>query len=230
MIPWLEPTSRPYFPQTSTALEEPAGLLAAGGGLSTEWLLLAYQHGIFPWFNQGEPILWWSPAPRTVLYPEEFHLSKSLRKLARQERYQVTSNTDFAAVIDACAANRPGQQGTWINTQMIDAYIEMHNAGFAHSIECRDGDRLVGGLYGIGIGRVFFGESMFSLVTNASKLCFKHLAECAKYDMIDCQLPTDHLHSLGAREIPRDEFEASLIRWTRSDPGEHPSFPCSSTE
>jgi leucyl/phenylalanyl-tRNA--protein transferase len=215
MIPWLEPTSNPHFPQTSTALEEPAGLLAAGGCLSVDWLLLAYRHGIFPWFNEGEPILWWSPAPRTVLYPENFHLSRNLHKLARQGRYRMTVDEDFSAVIEACAASRPGQQGTWINRQMIDAYITLHEAGYAHSIECRDGTELVGGLYGIALGKVFFGESMYSAVANASKLCIKYLVDCGRYEMIDCQLPTDHLHSLGAGEISRAKFESALARWTQ---------------
>jgi leucyl/phenylalanyl-tRNA--protein transferase len=213
MISWLDPASKPYFPETSLALEEPAGLLAAGGQLSIEWLLLAYRHGIFPWFNDGEPILWWSPAPRTVLYPQDFHASKSLHKLARQGRYQFTENCDFKAVVEACAANRPGQQGTWINPQMMDAYCAMQQAGFACSIECRAGDELVGGLYGVVIGRVFFGESMFSRVANASKLCIKYLIDCNRFELIDCQLPTDHLHSLGAREISRSQFEDELARW-----------------
>ena len=214
MITWLEPKSEPHFPETSSALEDPPGLLAAGGQLSVDWLLLAYRQGIFPWFNHGEPILWWSPAPRTVLYPREFHLSKSLRKLARQGRYQLTENCDFSAVVEACAANRPGQQGTWINREMIDAYYAMHQAGFAHSVECRDGDDLVGGLYGIAIGQVFFGESMFSRVANASKLCLQYLVDSGKYELIDCQLPSEHLHSLGAREIDRLEFESTLDRLT----------------
>jgi leucyl/phenylalanyl-tRNA--protein transferase len=213
MITWLDPASKPHFPETSSALEEPAGLLAVGGQLSIDWLLLAYRHGIFPWFNHGEPILWWSPAPRTVLYPRDFHLSKSLRKLARQGRYQLTENSDFSAVVEGCAASRQGQQGTWINRQMIDAYCAMHQAGFAHSVECRDGDELVGGLYGIVIGKVFFGESMFSRVANASKLCIKHLIDSHRFELIDCQLPTDHLHSLGACEISRSEFEVALARW-----------------
>ena len=223
MFSWLDPESEPHFPDTSTALEEPAGLLAAGGQLSIDWLLLAYRHGIFPWFNHGEPILWWSPAPRTVLYPQNYHLSKSLGKLARRERYQITENRDFSAVVEACAANRPGQQGTWINRQMIDAYCAMHRAGFAHSIECRDGDDLVGGLYGIAIGKVFFGESMFSQVANASKLCIKHLIDCERFELIDCQLPTEHLHSLGAAEVSRSEFETALSRWARPDDIEMPT-------
>ena len=213
MIPWLEPTAEPYFPDTASVLAEPAGLLAAGGTLDVEWLLVAYRQGIFPWFSENEPILWWCPAPRTVLYPRRFYQSKSLQKLARQQRYQITEDQDFEAVIEACAADREGQNGTWINSQMIDAYIEMHQAGFAHSIECRHQDELVGGLYGIALGRVFFGESMFSRAANASKLCLKHLVDSGNYEMIDCQLPTGHLHSLGAIEISRDEFEAALNRW-----------------
>lgn len=213
MIPWLDPTAKPYFPDTSTVLTEPAGLLAAGGKLDVEWLLVAYRQGIFPWFSENEPILWWCPAPRTVLYSKRFYQSKSLQKLGRQQRYQITMDQDFEAVIEACAADREGQSGTWINSQMIDAYIEMHHAGFAHSIECRHQDELVGGLYGIALGKVFFGESMFSRAANASKLCLKHLIDSGSYEMIDCQLPTGHLHSLGAIEINRDEFESALNRW-----------------
>jgi leucyl/phenylalanyl-tRNA--protein transferase len=223
MIPWLDPALKPHFPATSTALAEPAGLLAAGGQLGVDWLLLAYRNGIFPWFNEGEPILWWSPAPRTVLYPADFHTSRSLRKLVRQARYRITEDQRFDAVVAACAASRAGQRGTWINSQMIDAYGRMHDAGHAHSIECLAGDELVGGLYGIAIGRVFFGESMFSLRDNASKLCLRHLAGCGRFELIDCQLPTAHLHSLGALEIGRDEFDAALARWTgtatESEPG-----------
>lgn len=213
MIPWLEPTANPHFPDTASALAEPAGLLAAGGRLDVEWLLVAYRQGIFPWFSENEPILWWSPAPRTVLFPERFYQSKSLQKLARQQRYQITVDRDFEAVIEGCAGDRKGQSGTWINSQIIDAYIDMHGAGFAHSIECRHGDELVGGLYGIALGQVFFGESMFSHVANASKLCLKYLVDSGDFEMIDCQLPTEHLHSLGAIEIGRDEFESALNRW-----------------
>lgn len=216
MIYWLDPDAEPHFPETSEALEEPAGLLAAGGQLGVDWLLLAYRNGIFPWFNRGEPILWWSPAPRTVLYPAHFHCSRSLRKLARQQRYRITEDQAFATVIEACAESRPGQRGTWINEQMKSAYIDLHAAGHAHSVECHDGDELVGGLYGVVLGKVFFGESMFSRHTNASKLCLKHLVECGRYELIDCQMATDHLHSLGAREISRESFEKELARWARS--------------
>lgn len=214
MIPWLDPDLKPHFPDTASALSEPAGLLAAGGSLAIEWLLVAYRQGIFPWFSENEPILWWSPAPRTVLYPDRFHQSRSLQKLVRQQRFQLTRNQDFEAVILACADNREGQDGTWINSQMIDAYREMHAAGFAHSVECWQQDRIVGGLYGISLGKVFFGESMFSKAANASKLCLKTLVDSTDYEMIDCQLPTSHLHSLGAIDISREEFESSLDRWT----------------
>lgn len=215
MIEWIDPALDPQFPETSSALDEPAGLLAAGGRLDTAWLTYAYSRGIFPWFNEGEPILWWSPAPRTVLYPGEFHCSKSLRKLNRQQRYLVSEDRDFDAVIQACANKREDQQGTWINPQMLEAYSNLHRAGYAHSVECYDATELVGGLYGIALGKVFFGESMFSRRSNASKLCLQHLAECGRFEMIDCQLPTGHLHSLGAREIERAEFEAALARWAQ---------------
>ena len=213
MIPWLDPSLNPHFPDTSAALDEPAGLLAAGGSLDIKWLLVAYRQGIFPWFGENEPILWWSPAPRTVLYPDRFHQSKSLLKLVRQQRFELTRNQDFEEVILACAESREGQAGTWINSQMIDAYRKMHEAGFAQSIECRQQGKIVGGLYGISLGRVFFGESMFSKAANASKLCLKYLVDTSDYNMIDCQLPTQHLHSLGAIEISREEFESSLDKW-----------------
>jgi len=215
MISWLDPDKPPYFPDTSRALEEPRGLLAAGGKLSVEWLLVAYRQGIFPWFSESEPILWWSPAPRTVLLPENFHVSKSLNKLSRQDRYRLSWNQAFETVIRQCAAPRDGQPGTWIVEDMIEAYIEMHRAGFASSIECWDvDDRLVGGLYGISLGRVFFGESMFSHVGNASKLCMKFLVESGAYELIDCQLATEHLTSLGTIEINRDDFESMLDKYT----------------
>ncbi|MDH3387989.1 MAG: leucyl/phenylalanyl-tRNA--protein transferase [Gammaproteobacteria bacterium] len=195
-------------------LAEPPGLLAAGGSLDVEWLLVAYRQGIFPWFSENEPILWWSPAPRTVLYPRDFHRSKSLQKLARQRRYQFSEDQDFRAVIEACAGERAGQSGTWINTPMIAAFINMHRAGFAHSIECRRDGKLVGGLYGVALGKVFFGESMFSREPNTSKLCLEHLVDCGRYQMIDCQLPTAHLKSLGAVDVTREQFENALNRWT----------------
>ena len=215
MITWLDPDKPPYFPDTCRALEEPRGLLAAGGKLGIEWLLVAYRQGIFPWFSESEPILWWSPAPRTVLLPENFHVSKSLDKLSRQDRYRLSWNQAFETVIRQCAAPRDDQHGTWIVEDMIEAYIEMHRAGFACSIECWDvDDQLVGGLYGISLGRVFFGESMFSEVANASKLCLKFIVDSGDYKMIDCQLPTQHLTSLGAIEMNREDFESMLDKYT----------------
>lgn len=215
MIPWLDSSKAPYFPDTRAALDEPRGLLAAGGKLSVDWLLVAYRQGIFPWFSHNEPILWWSPAPRVVLLPDNFHQSKSLIKLSRQNRYRLTHNQDFKAVIDQCAAPREKQAGTWILDEMVEAYVAMHRAGFAHSWECWNHDNeLVGGLYGISLGKVFFGESMFSHVDNASKLCLKQLVESSCYDLIDCQLATGHLKSLGATEMDRHEFESMLNKLT----------------
>ena len=211
MIPWLNPSKLPNFPDTATALDEPRGLLAAGGKLSVNWLLVAYRQGIFPWFSENEPILWWSPAPRNVILPKNFHSSKSLTKLWRQNRYRLTQNQAFESVIRQCAAPRENQPGTWIVEDMIDAYIAMHEAGLAHSIECWDDtDNLLGGLYGISVGKVFFGESMFSLEPNTSKLCLKYLLESGNYELIDCQLPTEHLATMGATEIDRKEFERLL--------------------
>lgn len=211
MIPWLDPGLSPQFPDTDSALDEPNGLLAAGGLLNVQWLRTAYQRGIFPWFNEGEPILWWSPAPRTVLLPESFHTSRSLAKLARQQKYQLTCNQNFTGVMNACAERRPNQSGTWINDSMLKAYQQAFEAGLATSVECwNDEGQLAGGLYGITIGQVFFGESMFSREANTSKLCLKHLIESGKYRMIDCQMPTGHLRSLGAQEISREEFEKRL--------------------
>ncbi|TDJ31227.1 MAG: leucyl/phenylalanyl-tRNA--protein transferase [Gammaproteobacteria bacterium] len=215
MIPWLDPSKPPYFPDTRDAMEEPRGLLAAGGKLSVDWLLVAYRQGIFPWFSHDEPILWWSPAPRVVLLPENFHQSKSLIKLSRKKRYLLTHNQDFKAVIERCAAPRANQSDTWIVDEMIEAYIKMHQSGFAHSWECWDqNNELVGGLYGVALGKVFFGESMFSLETDTSKLCLKSLVESGAYQLIDCQLPTDHLTSLGATQMDRNDFESMLNNFT----------------
>ncbi len=214
MIPWLEPGLPPQFPDTESALNEPNGLLAAGGSLNLPWLRAAYKNGIFPWFNDGEPILWWSPAPRTVLFPETFHTSRSLAKLARQQKYRLTFNEAFSEVIRACAERRPNQSGTWINDSMVRAYHEAYAAKLAQSVECfNEAGELVGGLYGIAIGQVFFGESMFSREPNTSKLCLKHLVESGKFRMVDCQMPTGHLRSLGAKEISREDFEARLAEW-----------------
>ena len=208
MLTWLKRTEL-TFPPLEKALSEPNGLLAAGGDLSAERLIAAYRHGCFPWYEDGQPILWWSPNPRTVLFPNELHVSRSLRKLLRQQRYTVTFDRDFAGVISACAGPRGYTDGTWITSNMQAAYRELHAQGFAHSVEVWEGETLVGGLYGLAMGQLFFGESMFSRADNASKVGFATLVEHlrqAGFVLIDCQMPTDHLHSLGARAISRAEF------------------------
>ena len=197
------------FPPVVQALKIPNGLLAIGGSLTSERLLEAYRHGIFPWFNDGEPIMWWSPDPRMVLMPQELKISHSLRKTLRKRRYEIRTDSAFEQVMRACAAPRPCQSGTWIHQDMITAYTELHRIGVAHSVEIWMDNELAGGLYGISIGRMFYGESMFSRRPNASKIALAHL--CAqlqhwKYGLIDCQMNTPHLASLGAREIPRTEF------------------------
>jgi leucyl/phenylalanyl-tRNA---protein transferase len=208
MLTWLQRDSL-EFPPLNKALREPNGLLAAGGDLQPERLIQAYRHGCFPWFQDGQPILWWSPDPRTVLLPEELHISRSLGKLLRQGRYQVTFDQAFAEVIRACAAPRSYAAETWITTPMQQAYLELHKRGFAHSVEVWSAGELVGGLYGLAMGQLFFGESMFSRADNASKVGFATLVERLKawgFVLIDCQMPTEHLLSLGARSIPRATF------------------------
>ncbi len=207
MIPLLKHDT--FFPPVTQALRAPNGLLAAGGDLSVMRLLEAYRHGIFPWFSEGEPILWWSPDPRMVLFPGEFKVSHSLRKTLRKGGHNVRTDTAFEQVMRACAAPREGASGTWIHEEMIAAYCELHRMGFAHSVETWMDGELVGGLYGVALGRMFYGESMFSRETDASKIALAHLAAQAarwNFGMIDCQMKTPHLASLGAREIPRKEF------------------------
>jgi leucyl/phenylalanyl-tRNA---protein transferase len=217
MVPWLDPRLPINFPDTSEALASPNGLLAAGGQLSTEWLIESYSRGIFPWFNEGEPILWWSPAPRAVLFPEDFRINRSFRKFLKKCSYRVTVNQRFREVMQACAESRPGQPGTWISKEMLSAYYELHKAGFAHSYECwNDENVMVGGLYGVALGEVFFGESMFRRADYGSRCCLKALVESEKYQMIDCQMKTDHLMSVGAKEIPRYQFESLLSRYAQS--------------
>lgn len=227
MIPWL--TIDAPFPPVSRALIEPNGLLAAGGVLTPERLLDAYRKGIFPWFSPGEPILWWSPDPRMVLMPDEFKRSDSLAKIMRSNKFQIRTDTAFEQVMRACAAPRTGQQGTWIDEQMIEAYCGLHRIGYAHSVETWLDGQLVGGLYGMAIGRMFYGESMFSSVSNASKLALAHLSG-QKFGMIDCQMHTPHLASLGARLIPRDEFVASVKALVNCEPvtgwEHHPELNC----
>ncbi len=197
------------FPPLEQALREPNGLLAMGGSLSVDRLLDAYRRGIFPWFNQGDPVLWWSPDPRMVLFPMEFEISRSLRKTLRRRDYDVRTDMAFEQVMRACAAPRDGQAGTWIHEGMIAAYTALHRMGHAHSVETWVDGELAGGLYGVAIGRMFYGESMFSRRTDASKIALAHLAKQLvrwNFGMIDCQMNTRHLASLGAREIPRSEF------------------------
>lgn len=203
------------FPPLERALRDPNGLLAVGGDLSPERLIQAYRHGCFPWYQAGQPILWWSPDPRTVLFPHELHVSRSLRKVLRQERFQVSFDQDFSAVIQACAGPRDYADGTWITPEMRKAYQELHRRGIAHSVEVWQSGTLVGGLYGLAIGQLFFGESMFSHTDNASKVGFATLVRRLEqwgFVLIDCQMPTEHLQSLGARSIPRTEFSDFLKR------------------
>ncbi|WP_416425220.1 leucyl/phenylalanyl-tRNA--protein transferase [Pseudomonas sp. App30] len=208
MLTWLKKNEL-TFPPLDKALRDPNGLLAAGGDLSAERLVQAYRHGCFPWYQDGQPILWWSPDPRTVLFPAELHVSRSLAKVIRQQRYRVTFDTDFAAVIRACAGLRAYADGTWITGSMQAAYIHLHEHGLAHSVEVWQGEQLVGGLYGLAMGKLFFGESMFSHADNASKVGFAALVghlQAAGFALIDCQMPTEHLLSLGARSISREDF------------------------
>ena len=207
MIPWLAPNDP--FPPVERALDVPNGLLAAGRDLSVPSLLEAYRQGIFPWFSEGEPILWWSPNPRMVLFPGELRVSRSLARRLRRRDYEVRCDTAFRAVMAHCAAPRPGQHGTWIGPQIMRAYAALHAEGYVHSVETWVGDELIGGLYGVAIGRMFYGESMFSRVTDASKIALVHLVrQLARWEfgMIDCQMRTAHLASLGAREISRPNF------------------------
>jgi len=213
-----------WFPSPEQALTEPNGLLAIGGDLSVERLKLAYANGIFPWYSDDQPILWWSPDPRCVLFPERIHISRSLRKKLRQGNYQITIDQAFSEVIRECAAPRAKQDGTWITSEIETAYIRLHQLGLAHSFECWQDGELVGGLYGIAMGRCFFGESMFSRATDASKITFVHLAGQLKawdYAIIDCQVENPHLLSLGAESISRDRFLSMLVANRDAEPVPH---------
>lgn len=196
-------------------MTEPNGLLAAGGDLSTERLLAAYARGIFPWYDEGQPILWWSPAPRCVLRPDSLHVSRRLRQYAKRAAATVTFNRAFEATIDACAEERPSQLGTWITPDMRAAYMRLHDVGWAHSIEAWVGDQHIGGLYGVAIGKVFFGESMFSAADNGSKFAMMALCQTLVdkgFSLLDCQVVSQHLLSLGAEHLPRGEFVDILER------------------
>ena len=228
-ITWLTTEGdRDWFPPLDQALDEPEGLLAAGGDLSPERLLAAYRRGIFPWYSAGQPVLWWSPNPREVLVPGEFKCSRSLAKTLRNRGFEVTFDREFADVVRACAANRENSAGTWITPEMLAAYCRMFDRGHAHSVEVRLEGRLVGGLYGVLLGRVFFGESMFSRERDASKVALAHLADravVAGLQLIDCQLPTPHLRSLGSRPMARDDFSRQVAQATAGP--DAPLFPAS---
>ena len=222
-IPWLD--DRDPFPPAAKALRDPNGLLAAGGGLSTERLLDAYARGIFPWFGEDDPVLWWSPDPRMVLWFRDLHVSRSLRRSIRSHRYAVTLDTAFPQVMAACAEPRATEDGTWITAGMMDAYSRLVELGYAHSVEVWSEGALAGGLYGVAMGRMFFGESMFSRRTDASKVALVYLVrqlEAWGFELVDCQMPTAHLASLGAREIRRADFLEQVRRLVRRPPVPQP--------
>ena len=217
-IPFLAPDDDlTPFPPVSTALNEPNGLLMAGGNLSPERLIAAYRLGIFPWYEAGEPILWWSPDPRCIIWPDDIRITRSLRKIIASNRYSVTENLSYRQVMQQCGAPRKGSAGTWVTSEMIDAYCRLNELGLARSLEVWMGERLVGGLYGIQLGQVFVGESMFSIERDASKVALVHLATCGKYQLIDCQLETAHLLSMGAVTISRDRYIELLYQHGDSD-------------
>jgi len=222
MLTALNPfDSNQPFPDVASALEEPNGLLAVGGCLSSRRLLNAYRHGVFPWFSQGEPILWWSPDPRLVLFPERLHVSRSLRKTLKGGRFTFSFDGCFERVIDACAMPRAYASSTWISPAIKRAFCQLHAQGLAHSFEAWQGGKLVGGLYGLALGQVFFGESMFHDETDASKAAFAYSVDCLQawgYRLVDCQVHTEHLASLGAEEIPRTEFVRLLAVYCEQPP------------
>jgi leucyl/phenylalanyl-tRNA--protein transferase len=209
-VTWLSPDDSPQsFPPVALALAEPDGLLAAGGDLGNERLLYAYRNGIFPWYEDGQPILWWSPNPRCVFFPGDFHVSRRLRRDLKRSTAEIRINTAFAEVIRECAGPRRSEQGTWITPAMLQAYEDLHQLGWAHSIEVWQSGELTGGLYGLAVGKAFFGESMFSLRSNASKLALLYVANRlsdGEFDLLDCQVESAHLMSLGASIIPRNGF------------------------
>ena len=226
MIPWLRAGDPPdAFPPVDTALTDPDGLLCAGGDLSPARLLEAYRRGIFPWFSEGQPILWWSPDPRAVLYPAEFKVSRSLAKTIRNRGFTVTVDRAFGRVMELCADARLRPEGTWISPQMLAAYRRLHELGHAHSYETWENDRLIGGLYGIALGQVFFGESMFSLERDASKVALATLVRdmiARGGRVIDCQVASAHLERLGARSVPRRRFVRELAQAISNTPDAGP--------
>lgn len=223
-LTWLAEHSPPdAFPDASLALDEPNGLLAAGGDLSTARLVAAYRRGIFPWFEYGQPILWWSPEPRAVLFPDELHVSRSLRRTLRRQIFTTSFDKDFAGVVAGCTRDRPGQRGTWITPEMAHAYQQLHREGHAHSVEVWYDNELAGGIYGVSLGRVFYGESMFSRRTDASKIALLGLVrrlQTWNFALIDCQIPSAHLMSLGAVLIPRERFLALNAKFSDDSPAD----------
>jgi leucyl/phenylalanyl-tRNA--protein transferase len=219
-ISWLQRSDPPdAFPPVEQALAEPNGLLAAGGDLSPERIICAYRAGIFPWFESGQPILWWSPDPRCILRPERFHVAASLRRSARSAGFELTFNRACAAVIDACAEHRIGQTGTWITGEMKLAYQELHASGWVHSVEVWQGESLAGGIYGLASGAAFFGESMFSRVSDASKIAMMALCRvlaAQSFALLDCQVASPHLMTLGAELMKRTEFSRLLTEVSQS--------------
>jgi len=212
-IPFISPDDElTDFPDVSAALSEPDGLLMAGGNLSPQRLIKAYRSGIFPWYEEGEPILWWSPDPRCILWPEKIRITRSLAKTIRNGKYEITDNLAYREVMKQCGAPRVNSDGTWVTNDMIEAYCKLHEFGFARSLEVWMGPNLVGGLYGIELGRVFIGESMFSRERDASKVALVHLAQSGKYDLIDCQLENPHLVSMGCETISRSDYISFLSR------------------
>jgi len=219
LIQSLDPSDD--FPPTSEALDYPNGLLAIGGELSPARLLRAYRRGIFPWFESPQPVLWWTPDPRSVLFPDELHISRTLRRTLRRNTFELSTDTRFTEVMQACAALRDNGPGTWIDDAMIGAYSELHALGHAHSVEVSIDGELTGGLYGVALGRVFFGESMFSRHSDASKVALVALVQLLKaagFAMIDCQVESEHLNSLGARNISRLDFEDRLAQNIYAEP------------
>lgn len=228
MLPWLS-SPTPVFPPAHAALDQPNGLLAAGGALTPAWLVNAYRHGIFPWFTDGDPILWWSPDPRMVLFPDAFKQRRSLTKRLRHGGFSVTLNGDFAGVIRACAAPRDDEAGSWITAEMHAAYCRLHRLGIAHSLEVYQHGVLAGGLYGVALGPVFFGESMFSRRPDGSKVALAYLSAAMRArggKLIDCQMHTQHLANLGAVNVARPTFLDYLDAWL---PEVSPSAPGSPT-
>jgi len=225
---WIEPSDKTFcFPDVQLALPEPDGLLAVGGDLSPERLQAAYRHGIFPWYNHDQPILWWAPDPRAVLFPEHLKISRSLQKTLRKNSFSVTTDKAFSVVVEACSGprtdgendNENKEPGTWITPEMKQAYQQLHEIGLAHSVECWLDGKLVGGLYGVALGQVFFGESMFTRVTDASKVAFVHLVkQLLQWDfkLIDCQIYSAHLESLGAESIRREQFVQLLDEYCKA--------------